>query len=400
MRRFRPLVRADRVTRGSFVNPTTFRSVGAVLAVALSAVVLPASAAGAAEGKAAKPATSGAVDSATTESFGRIADAVLTERTAALLDSQQVRRITPLKDKKVRLSDRLSRTEHTGLSTLRTRKARLAGLGEAYTGADTEVTVDKTRVKDGRATVQVTETTTLKYKKIRGDEPASTGFQAHHELNFAAKPDGTWELTGITPKDDGLRQINQPAPATTVRGVAATSYPSATRAATTRPSRQQLKPAGTYNYKAMAAYAEKYWKNYNPAYRKFNDAGGDCTNFVSQALKAGGWKHDSGVYSDYTNWWYDASYQSTSWVGANEWSWFTLHHKRATNLSNVYYMGVGDIMQMDFDRDGSKDHTMIVSYRSSSGVPYLTYHSVNTYRKSVASIIASYPTAYYYAYRT
>jgi hypothetical protein len=63
-------------------------------------------------------------------------------------------------------------------------------------------------------------------------------------------------------------------------------------------------------------------------------------------------------------------------------------------------MDVGDVLQMDFDKDGSKDHTMIVSYRSSQGVPYLTYHSTNTYRRSVASIIASYPNSAYYAYRT
>ncbi|MFD7050470.1 amidase domain-containing protein [Streptomyces mirabilis] len=35
----------------------------------------------------------------------------------------------------------------------------------------------------------------------------------------------------------------------------------------------------------MATYAEKYWKNYNTAYRKFNGVGGDyCTNFVSQSV--------------------------------------------------------------------------------------------------------------------
>ncbi|GDY71586.1 hypothetical protein SAV31267_010710 [Streptomyces avermitilis] len=43
---------------------------------------------------------------------------------------------------------------------------------------------------------------------------------------------------------------------------------------------------------------------------------------------------------------------------------------------------------------------MIVTYRSSQGVPYLTYHSTNTFRRSVASIVASYPNSAYYAYRT
>ncbi len=43
---------------------------------------------------------------------------------------------------------------------------------------------------------------------------------------------------------------------------------------------------------------------------------------------------------------------------------------------------------------------MIVTYRSPQGVPYVSYHSTNTYNRSVASLIASYPNAAYYAYRT
>jgi hypothetical protein len=50
-------------------------------------------------------------------------------------------------------------------------------------------------------------------------------------------------------------------------------------------------------------------------------------------------------------------------------------------------------------KDGSKDHTVIVTYKS-GGVPYVTHHSNNTLRRSVASLVASYPNAYYYAYRT
>lgn len=57
------------------------------------------------------------------------------------------------------------------------------------------------------------------------------------------------------------------------------------------------------------------------------------------------------------------------------------------------------MLQVDFDKDGSKDHTMIVTSRV-NGVPYLTYHSTNTYNRSVASVLASYPNAAYYAYRT
>ncbi|KUJ41334.1 hypothetical protein ACZ90_68400 [Streptomyces albus subsp. albus] len=376
------------------MKPTTYRAVvGAALTAALPAVFLPAGSASAAGGTAAETRT---VDGAIAASFGRVADGVLTARTAALLDHRPQGQVAPLSDGKVRLAPGLARTEQGALSALRARRARLAGLGEAYTGADTRVTVDRTRVTGRQAVVRVTETTTLTYKKIRGDEPATTGFQARHDLRFTATPAGTWQLAGIRPVNDGPLAVNEPGTAVASAG----SGPDGTPASTSWPTRSKPRTGGSYNYKAMAAYAEKYWKNYNPAYRKFNDAGGDCTNFISQALKAGGWKNDSGSSSDYRNWWYDSKNQTMSWVGADDWAWFTLYHKRATNLANVYQLEVGDILQMDFDRDGSKDHSMITTYRSRSGVPYLTYHSVNTYRRSMASIVASYPTARYFAYRT
>lgn len=362
---------------------TLSAALGAVLALALSTAGTAGSAAAATT--AAAPAT--------TATFGRIAETVLTRRTDALLDSHR-----PLRAGRVALSAALARSEDGGLSELRARKSRLAALGEAYTAGDTRVTVDRVRAAKGRATAWVTETTTLTYEKIRGDEPPTTGFQAHHELSFTTAPDGTWRLAAMRSTDTGTLAVNQPA--VTAKTAAAAAEPVAKRAATTTPVARVPKTSTAYNYAAMAAYSEKYWSNYNPAYRKFNEAGGDCTNFVSQALRAGGWKNDSGTASDYRNWWYDTSAQTDSWVGVNEWSWFGLSSKRTTSLANVYQAEVGDVIQMDFDRDGSKDHTMMVTYRSSSGVPYLTYHSVNTYRKSLASILASYPRSYYYAYRT
>ncbi len=365
-----------------------------MLTVATAAVLLPAVPATAA------PRTGG-VDQATAETFSRTADALLTQRTAALLDTRSGR-IAPLPRKQVRLSAGLARSENAGVATLRARKQRLAALGEAYSAADTKVTVDGTRLTGRRATVEVTESTTLTYKKIRGDEPGTTGFKARHELDFTAVPGGTWELTGIRSKDDGPGAINAPALRAAAVADDGNTMPSAPPASTSRPlratPRKQL--TGGYDYAAMAAYTEKYWRNYNPEYRKFNADGGDCTNFLSQALKAGGWKPEGGATSDYRKWWYDAGGQSDSWLGVNEWSWYALNSKRVTSLSNVYQMDIGDVMQMDFDGDGSKDHSMMTTYRSSYGVPYLTYHSTNTYRKSVASIIASYPDAVYYAYRT
>ncbi|WP_405714310.1 amidase domain-containing protein [Streptomyces xanthophaeus] len=344
-----------------------------------------------------------AADRATSEAFARIADDVLSERTQALVEDQPGRRQAGQTPAKTRMSAQLKKDEEAAISSLRSRKTRLADLGEAYTGADTRVAVDRATVTGGKATVEVTEQTTLTYKKLRGDEPETTDFRTRYELKLTSKRGGGWELTSIKSRDTGPVAINEPvATKGNVVKDDGNQYPDGTPASTKypAPAKPKAKTGGAYDYAAMAKYAEKHWSNYNPAYRKFNGAGGDCTNFISQALKAGGWKAVPGSTSDYRNWWYDGTRQSDSWVGANEWAWFTLSNQRAANLANVYQTDVGDILQLDFNKDGSKDHSMMVTYRSRAGMPYLTYHSTNTYRKSLASLIASYPDAVYFAYRT
>ncbi|GGT16107.1 hypothetical protein GCM10010254_40960 [Streptomyces chromofuscus] len=346
------------------------------------------------------------VDAKTKATFQRLADAVFTDRTNALVDrpGKGNKQLIDGFSGDVAMSSGAARTEDSAVDRLADRKDGLARLGEKYSAANTSVTLDRTSLKGRKAVVTVTETTTLTYAKVRGDEPATTGFEAHHKLTFQADEHGNWRLTGIRETDDGYLAVNQTAKPMVAATTVQSTMPSAPRAAVTRPAPSNPKnlTAGGYDYKAMAAYAEKYWSNYNPAYPNFNGqgAGGDCTNFVSQSLKAGGWKHVPGYVYDYTRWFGTADIQSHSFVGVNEWSWFALNSKRVTSLANVYQMDVGDVLQVDFDKDGSKDHTMIVTYRSRQGVPYLTYHSTNTYRRSVASIIASYPNAAYYAYRT
>ena len=44
----------------------------------------------------------------------------------------------------------------------------------------------------------------------------------------------------------------------------------------------------TYNPDEAVKYARKYCKNYNPKYYDYTNLGGDCANFVSQCLIAGG----------------------------------------------------------------------------------------------------------------
>jgi hypothetical protein len=345
------------------------------------------------------------VDAQTKATFQRLADAVFTDRTDALVEGGQGRQGKPLTggfSGDVKLSAGTARTEDAALSTLGRRKDQLAKAGEKYSKASTTVTLNATRVTGRTAKAAVTETTTLTYAQARGAAPRTTGFQAQHELTFKADRQGTWQLTDVEDTDQGGLAVNTLSKPVSVKATTADdTMPNAPRAATTRNPVAVPKTGTAYDYKAMAAYAEKYWNVYNKDYPDFNGHadGGDCTNFVSQSLKAGGWKHVPGYVYDYTKWFGNADIQSDSFVGVNEWSWFAQNSKRTTPLANVYQLEVGDVLQMDFDKDGSKDHTMIVTYKS-GGVPYVTYHSNNTIRRSVASLVASYPNAAYYAYRT
>ncbi|ANP54779.1 hypothetical protein J2Z21_001576 [Streptomyces griseochromogenes] len=347
------------------------------------------------------------VDAATKATFQKLADAVFTDRTDALVDGGGGKRATSGFSGDVKLSASQSRQESSALTELHGRKSRLAKLGEKYSAGSTKVTLDATRVTGRTAKADVTETTTLTYKKVRGKEPKTTGFQAHHELTFRADQQGNWQLTDVRDTDNGYIAVNQVAkqpPVSVKASPADDAPPEALRAATRWPAPASPKntTTGAYDYKAMVAYATRYWNNYNPDYPDYNGqgAGGDCTNFVSQTLKAGGWKHVPGYTNDFHKWFGNADIQSDSFVGVNEFSWFALSSKRVTGLANVYQLDIGDVLQMDFNRDGSKDHSMIVTYRSPQGVPYVTYHSTNTYNRSVASLVASYPGAAFYAYRT
>lgn len=58
----------------------------------------------------------------------------------------------------------------------------------------------------------------------------------------------------------------------------------------------------SYNRIAARDYAYKYWSSYNPAYTSYKGNGGDCANFVSQCLHAGGIPTDATWKADSVSW--------------------------------------------------------------------------------------------------
>lgn len=65
-----------------------------------------------------------------------------------------------------------------------------------------------------------------------------------------------------------------------------------------------VKAVNSYNPQAAVEYSDKYAISYNSSYSNYNSIGGDCANFVSQCLYAGGLKMTDG--------WYWKSYEERS----------------------------------------------------------------------------------------
>ncbi len=124
-----------------------------------------------------------------------------------------------------------------------------------------------------------------------------------------------------------------------------------------------------YNREAAVAYALEWAYTYNPEFYNFNDIGGDCTNFASQCLLAGG----SMMNFDYPRGWYyvDVNNRSPSWTGVNELYEFLINNQgigpRAV-LVDLSEIEDGDIIQLDFRGDGIFDHTPVVVERG-EGTP-------------------------------
>lgn len=78
-----------------------------------------------------------------------------------------------------------------------------------------------------------------------------------------------------------------------------------------------------YNRNAAYKWAHTYWNNYSTEYVNLGDQeweGGDCTNFVSQCLRAGGANNDKvGSYQ----WYYNSNSNTNTEKDSYSWSWST-----------------------------------------------------------------------------
>lgn len=118
-----------------------------------------------------------------------------------------------------------------------------------------------------------------------------------------------------------------------------------------------------YNRERAVEYAKKYAFSQNPLFASFKGIGGNCTNFVSQALYAGTCVMN---YTPTFGWYYvSIDDRSPSWTGVQYFFNFITGNKDVGPFGREVGMDeaeTGDIIQLGREEDGFYHTLLIVGY--------------------------------------
>lgn len=151
------------------------------------------------------------------------------------------------------------------------------------------------------------------------------------------------------------------------------------------------KDLSTLNEKRLKAleYADKFCGaaslpehgfQYNPEYRNYNSQGGDCANFASQIMYAGGFKKNQ-------TWNYTNGAGSKSWVNAQAFKDYMIYSGRASLIASGSYDKIlkasynllpGDFVA--YEKKGKIVHISVVSGLDSRGYALVNSHNTDRYR--------------------
>ncbi|MFD1425943.1 hypothetical protein JOD24_003306 [Kroppenstedtia sanguinis] len=152
-----------------------------------------------------------------------------------------------------------------------------------------------------------------------------------------------------------------------------------------------------YDRKKAVDYAYKWWnQRNNKEYGYYSRVNGncdacwyDCTNFVSQVIKTGGIKEKKGRYDWYDYWFYDDKQPGLSWAVAHSFYKHMDEVRKAQNAEDISQLKAGDILSVDFEGDGSIDHSVVVTKIKNNRI-YATYHSNDNKDKEITDWLSVY----------
>lgn len=142
----------------------------------------------------------------------------------------------------------------------------------------------------------------------------------------------------------------------------------------------------TYNREAALNYAIKWALGRNPNFYDYSQLGGDCTNFASQVLLAGG----AGMnYQPTLGWYYiDPNRKSPSWTGVDFLYNFLISNRtKGPFAAETTPAGVeiGDLIQLSYQA-GRFNHTLVVTkLETTFGIEgiYVSAHSIDRYNANL-----------------
>lgn len=139
------------------------------------------------------------------------------------------------------------------------------------------------------------------------------------------------------------------------------------------------------NIPAEIDYARKWAFSRNSTYYDFDKIGGDCTDFVSQCLYAGGavmnYAHDTG-------WYYNSLHdRAAAWTSVEYFYKFLVNNKGVGPFGRVIPLSKispGDIIQLGTD---SRFYHSLLVVNIYGGVPYIAAHTFDAFDRPLTTYV-------------
>jgi hypothetical protein len=154
-----------------------------------------------------------------------------------------------------------------------------------------------------------------------------------------------------------------------------------------------------YNRRAAADYAMRWALLRNPKYPDFSSnpkavpgGGGDCANFISQCLHAGGWAMIDGWGRRSYAWWATSTEASRPWASAGRIA-ENLTWRGIIKRCSRSELDEGDLVSYNINGHDYNHWMMITGFRSGPDGPELLYSSHSTDRLNYPLAIPEYELA-------
>ncbi|NPV27706.1 MAG: amidase domain-containing protein [Firmicutes bacterium] len=226
---------------------------------------------------------------------------------------------------------------------------------------------------DGEAiyNLAVIRTTLTRYRQL--GQVKAQAIRQREKLTWA-KRGGQWVITASQQEVDGYPWPPEPLQSSMqLQLLARRRWPEISTVA-----------SGQYNRQRAVSYAARWWNDFNPQYKRFAV---DCTNFVSQTLRAGG--APMTYVGQPRGWWYlgsggESDRWSLSWAVAHSLRWYLPTSQTGLHASEVEsadQLQLGDVISYDFDGDGKWQHSTVVVDFDAYGQPLVAAHTVAAFRR-------------------